>query len=199
MLVFNLAKFLRQDTKWLVNEINSIKEIQDKKIHILDHSRVYDYLKSETLSETSEDRNDKNHRKLGKIDSGFIIADFKQKIPNFKNLVLSRPLTVKIFLDADVPTRFTDNKYYREQYRHLQSNKYAYFERNMATHYAVFSKVEDLLKPYNFPDLLTSVYDLIHGDMHLKWFAMKASGFRQIDAYPYYVNLLTDSLRIMEV
>lgn len=198
LLVFNLAKFLRQDAKWLINEVNSIKEIQDKKLPILEHSRVYENLKSDTLSETSENRNDKNHRVLNKIDSGFTIADFRQKIPNFKNLILSRQLTIKIFLDADVPTRYTDNKYYREQYRHLQNNKYAYFDRNMAIHYAVFSKVEDLLKPYNFPDLLTSIYDLVHGDMQLKWFAMTDSEFKQINAYQYYTSLLNDSLKIME-
>ena len=198
LLVFNLTKFLRQDTKWLVNEINSIKEIQEKKLPVLEHSKVYENLKSDTLSEKSENRNDKSHRELSKIDSGFTIDNFMQKIPNFRNLILCRKLTVKIFLEADVPTRFTDNKYYREQYRHLQNNKYAYFDRNMATHYAVFSKVEDLLKPYNFPDLLTSVYDLVHGNMQLKWFAMKDSGFQQINAYPYYANLLIDSLKLME-
>ncbi|MBO4436213.1 MAG: hypothetical protein J5791_04925 [Fibrobacter sp.] len=197
LLVFNLAKFLRQDTKWLINEVNSIKEIQNKKLPILEHSKVYDHLKSDSLSETSENRNIKNQRKLCRIDSGFTIDNFMQKIPNFRNLVLGRQLTVKIFLDADIPTLYTDNKYYREQYRHLQNNKYAYFDRNMATHYAVFSKVEDLLKPYYFPDLLTSVYDLVHGDIPLKWFAMTDSEFKQINAYPYYANLLAETLDTM--
>lgn len=198
LLVFNLSKFLRQDTKWLINEINQIKEIQNKKLRIVEHSKVYEDLKSDSLSENSEISNYKNHRKLSEIDTGFIVADFRQKIPNFKNLVLGRKITVKVFLDADVPTNYTDNKYYREQFRHLQNNKYAYFDRNMATHYATFSKVEDLLKGYNFADLLTSIYDLVHTDMSLKWYAMTNSEFRPIRDYPFYTNLLKDCLSRME-
>ena len=198
LLVYNLSKFLRQDTRWLVNEVSYIKELQSEHLRIPEHVKLKEDEKNEELSETKECKISKNQKTLRKIDSGFKILSFMQKIPSFQNLVLSRKLTVKIFIDSDVNTLCSDNKFFRNQYRSLIQAKYAYFDRNMATHYSAFSKVEDLFDSRNFPDLLTALYDLTHDELNLQWFALRENRLEKITAYPYYKIFLTNCLNEME-
>lgn len=198
LLVYNLSKFLRQDTRWLVNEVSYIKELQNEHLRIPEHIKLKEEEKNEELSETKECKISKNQKTLHKIDSGFKIRTFMQKIPSFHNLVLSRELTIKIFIDSDINTLCSDNKFFRNQYRSLTQAKYVYLDRNMATHYAAFSKVEDLFDPRNFPDLLTALYDLTHDELNLQWFALREKRFEKIAAYPYYKIFLTNCLTKME-
>lgn len=198
LLVYNLSKFLRQDTRWLINEVSYIKELQGEHLRIPEHIKLREDQKNEELSDTKETKISRNQDVLGKIDSGFRILSFMQKIPSFQNLVLSRELTVKIFIDSDVNTLCSDNKFFRNQYRSLTQAKYAYFDRNMATHYAAFSKVEDLFDTRNFPDLLTALYDLTHNELNLQWLALREERFEKIAAYPYYRKFLATCLDEME-
>lgn len=196
LLVYNLSKFLRQDTRWLVNEINYIKELQGEHLRIPEHIKLKEDEKKEELS--GEGNISRCQKKLREIDSGFKVSSFMQRIPNFQNLVLSRELTVKIFIDSDVNTLCSDNIFFRNQYRSLIRTKYAYFDRNMATHYAALLKVEDLFDPRNFPDLLTALYDLTHNELNLQWLALRGKQFEKIAAYPYYKIFLAKCLEEME-
>ena len=196
LLVYNLSKFLRQDSRWLVNEISYIKELQSEHLRIPEHTKLKEDEKTEELS--GESKISKRQKKLHEIDSGFKVSSFMQKIPAFQNLVLSRELTVKIFIDSDVNTLCSDNIFFRNQYRSLIQAKYAYFDRNMTTHYAAFSKVEDLFDPRNFPDLLAALYDLTHNELNLQWFALRGKRFEKIAPYPYYKIFLTKCLEEME-
>ena len=198
LLIYNLSKFLRQDTRWLVNEVSCIKELQKEHLYIPEHKKLKEDQKNENISETKESTISKHQKVLHKIDSGFKVLSFMQKIPSFQNLVLSRELTVKIFIDSDVNTLCSDNKFFRNQYRRLIQGKYAYFDRNMATHYAAFSKVEDLFDKRNFPDILTALYDLTHNELNLQWFALREKRFEKIAAYPYYKIFLVKCLKEME-
>ena len=198
LLVYNLSKFLRQDTRWLVNEVSYIKELQNTHLRIPEHKKLREDEKNEELSGNRESNISKHQKKLHEIDSGFKVLSFMQKIPSFQNLILSRELTVKIFIDSDINTLCSDNIFFRNQYRSLIQSKYAYFDRNMATHYAAFSKIEDLFDPRNFPDLLTALYDLTHDELKLEWFAMGENQFEKIAAYPHYKNFLSDCLDRME-
>lgn len=194
LLVYNLSKFLRQDTRWLVNEVSYIKELQNTHLRIPEHTKVRQEEKNEELSGNKESKISKHQKKLSEIDSGFKALSFTQKIPSFQNLILSRDISVKIFIDSDVNTLCSDNTFFRSQYRSLTQAKYAYFDRNMATHYAAFSKVEDLFEPRNFPDSLTALYDLTHDKLNLQWFAMRNNQFEKITAYPYYQKFLAECL-----
>ena len=196
LLIYNLSKFLRQDTRWLVSEISYIKELQSEHLCIPEHIKLKEDEKKEELS--GEGKISRCQKKLREIDSGFKVSSFMQRIPNFQNLVLSRELTVKIFIDSDVNTLCSDNIFFRNQYRSLIQAKYAYFDRNMATHYAAFSKVEDLFDPRNFPDLLTALYDLTHNELNLQWLALRGVRFEKIATYPYYNIFLTKCLKEME-
>ena len=196
LLVYNLSKFLRQDTRWLVNEVSYIKELQNEHLRIPEHTKLKEDEKKEELS--GEGKISKCQKILREIDSGFKVSSFMQRIPTFQNLVLSRELTVKIFIDSDVNTLCSDNIFFRYQYRSLIQAKYAYFDRNMATHYAAFSKVEDLFDPRNFPDLLTALYDLTHNELNLQWFALRGKQFEKIAPCPYYKIFLAKSLEEME-
>ena len=194
LLVYNLSKFLRQDTRWLVNEVSYIKELQNEHLRIPEHVRLREDQKNELLSETKESRISMHQKELHNIDSGFKISSFMQKIPSFQNLILSRELTAKIFIDSDLNTLCSDNKFFRNQYRCLIQSKYAYLDRNMATHYAAFSKVEDLFEPRNFPDMLTALYDLTHNELNLQWFALKGKRFHKIAPFPHYKIFFTECL-----
>ena len=198
LLVYNLSKFLRQDTRWLVNEVSYIKELQNELLHIPEHKKLREDQKNEELSDTKETKISRNQDELQKVDSGFKILSFMQKIPSFQNLVLSRELTVKIFIDSDVNTLCSDNKFFRNQYRSLIQAKYAYFDRHMATHYAAFKRVEGLFDTRNFPDILTALYDLTHNELNLQWFALRGNQFEKIAAYPYYKTFLATCLDEME-
>lgn len=194
LLVYNLSKFLRQDTRWLVNEVSYIKELQNEHLRIPEHVRLREDKKNELLSETKESKISMHQKELHNIDSGFKISSFMQKIPSFQNLILSRELTAKIFIDSDLNTLCSDNKFFRNQYRCLIQSKYAYLDRNMATHYAAFSKVEDLFEPRNFPDMLTALYDLTHNELNLQWFALKGKRFHKIAPFPHYKIFFTECL-----
>jgi hypothetical protein len=190
LLVYNLSKFLRQDTRWLVNEVTYIRELQSEHLYFPKRKESRENKKNAELSEIK--------KKLREIDSGFKILSFMQKIPSVRNLVLSRELTIKIFIISDVNTLCGDDKFFRNLYRSLVHAKYVYFDRNMATHYAAFSKVENLFDPHHFPDMLTALYDLTHNELNLQWFAMKRNCFKKIAACPYYKKFLAECLDKME-
>lgn len=197
LLVYNMANFFRNGEQSLINELNHISDLKDKKIDIPSHEK---YKKSNYRDEISGDQKKEYKDKqnlLNAIDCGFRVHNFMQKVPLYRNLFLSRNLNVKFFITSDSDIMADDDKYYRNQYRMLWNNKYAYHERNMATHFASFSKVNDLFKPANLPDLHAALYDLQKRGPDVKWLVLNNGEFEQIPELPYYREVITECFEMI--
>lgn len=136
-------------------------------------------------------------RLLNAIDCGFQVQNFMQKVPLYKNLFLSRNLNVKIFIASDSDIKADDDSYYRNQYKMLWDNKYAYCERNMTIHFASFSKINALFEPKNLPDLHAALYDLQKKGPDVKWLVLNNGEFKQIPELPYYKKVITECFEMI--
>lgn len=189
-LIYNMANFLHKDSDYLVKEINYIKEDVDSKLNIPEHVKLKKKLNDGKYSEAKQKEIQNNQKILSCIDSGLTIPVFMQKVPNFKNLYISRPISMKVFLDSDCDAFKEDDVFFRTQYKNLFKNKYLYFDRNIATHYATFSKIDDLFKPNNFADFLTAIYDLKENCNDINFHIREDVKFSGLDQIPYFKNIL---------
>ena len=189
-LVHNMANFLHRDSDYLVKEINYIKEITDSKFNIPDHVKFKNNLNDGNYSEAKQEEIRQNQKIMSCIDSGLTIPTFMQKVPNFKNLYISKPVSMKVFLDSDCDTFKEHDVFFRSLYQNLFKNKYLYLDRNIVTHYATFSKIEELFKPKNFADFFTAIYDLKEDCNDINFHIRKDKDFTALDQIPYFKNIL---------
>lgn len=196
ILVSNMTKFFRDGTQWLVCEVNHIKELKDNKFYIPEYNQLKNPKKN--FSDSEKKDFEKHQTVLAKIDKGLTIYEYTQKIPQYKNLFISRQVNVRLFLDSVSNINDDDDWFFRNQYRSLIDNKFAYLDRNMYTHFAAFSKVKDLFYERNFPDLLTALYDLNRVYNKIEWKVLDEKiGFSSIPQASYYktsIQICLDSM-----
>ena len=198
LLVFHMAKFFRNDEQFLIRELDHICELKNKKINIPSHEK-YIKLSSKGKASVEDIKNYKNNQQnLHNIDSGFHVSNYMQKIPSYQNLFITRDINVKFFIASDSDITEDDNLYYRNKYKKLWDNKYAYYDRNMATHFSSFSKVADLYNQKNLADLLTCLFDLTTTGPSIIWTVFKEKTFNQIPALPCYKDIMSSCLKKLE-
>lgn len=197
LLVYNMANFFRNGEQSLIRELDHIRELKDKKIDIPSHEKYRDLNYKRRISGSQRSKYEYKQGLLNKIDCGFQVHNFMQKVPLYKNLFLSRNLNVKFFISSDSDIKTDDDQYYRNQCKMLWNNKYAYSERNMTTHFSSFSKVNDLLNSSNLPDLHAVLYDLQKKGPDVKWLVLNNDEFRQIPELPYYKKVITECFEMI--
>ncbi|WP_458449019.1 hypothetical protein [Fibrobacter sp.] len=196
-LVFNMANFFRNGEQCLIRELDHISALKEKKLDIPSHEN---YMKDNSKGRISGDQRseyENKQRLLNAIDCGFQVQNFMQKVPLYKNLFLSRNLNVKIFIASDSDIKADDDSYYRNQYKMLWDNKYAYCERNMTIHFASFSKINALFEQKNLPDLHAALYDLQKKGPDVKWLVLNNGEFKQIPELPYYKKVITECFEMI--
>lgn len=106
--------------------------------------------------------------KMKEIDCGFIIPGYTQQVPGRNNLFFSRDFEIKLFLKSDVSCVPPDPKYdwlkkeyYLERNKKMMACGYLYDGRNMKRHNTHLDKTDSLLEPYNYPDLLRILFEIM--------------------------------------
>lgn len=106
--------------------------------------------------------------KMKEIDCGFVILGYTQQVPGRNNLFFSRDFEIKLFLKSDVSCVPPDpkcdwlkKKYYLERNKKMMACGYLYHGRNMKRHNTHLDKTDSLLEPYNYPDLLRILFEIM--------------------------------------
>lgn len=106
--------------------------------------------------------------KMKEIDCGFVIPEYTQLIPGRNNRFFSRNFEIKLFLKSDVSCVPPDpkcdwlkKKYYLERNKKMMACGYLYHSRNMKRHNTHLDKTDSLLEPYNYPDLLRILFEIM--------------------------------------
>ena len=106
--------------------------------------------------------------KMKEIDCGFVIPEYTQQVPGRNNLFFSRDFEIKLFLKSDVSCVPPDpkcdwlkKKYYLERNKKMMACGYLYHGRNMKRHNTHLDKTDSLLEPYNYPDLLRILFEIM--------------------------------------
>lgn len=106
--------------------------------------------------------------KMKEIDCGFVIPGYTQQVPGRNNLFFSRDFEIKLFLKSDVSCVPPDpkcdwlkKKYYLERNKKMMACGYLYHGRNMKRHNTHLDKTDSLLEPYNYPDLLRILFEIM--------------------------------------
>lgn len=106
--------------------------------------------------------------KMKEIDCGFIIPGYTQQVPGRNNLFFSRDFEIKLFLKSDVSCVPPDPKYdwlkkeyYLERSKKMMACGYLHDPRNMKRHNTHLDKTDSLLNPYNYPDLLRILFEIM--------------------------------------
>lgn len=197
LLVFNMANFFRNGEQCLIRELDHISTLKERKLDIPSHEKYMKDNSKGIISGNQRSEYEDKQRLLKEIDCGFQVQNFMQKVPLYKNLFLSRNLNVKIFIASDSDIKVDDDLYYRNQYKMLWENKYAYCERNMTIHFASFSKINALFESTNLPDLHATLYDLKKKGPDVKWLVLNKGEFKQIPELPYYKKVITECFEMI--
>lgn len=197
LLVFNMANFFRNGEQCLIRELDHISTLKERKLDIPSHEKYMKDNSKGIISGNQRNEYEDKQRLLKEIDCGFQVQNFMQKVPLYKNLFLSRNLNVKIFIASDSDIKVDDDLYYRNQYKMLWENKYAYCERNMTIHFASFSKINALFESTNLPDLHATLYDLKKKGPDVKWLVLNKGEFKQIPELPYYKKVITECFEMI--
>ena len=183
LLVYNLSRAEFNSREFLINEINSIRELQKEVLHvdIKDVSRrEHDQAKAEETKEYNK-ASRTNLEKLKKIDCGFKLKTYSQSFYPFsadkfksKNIYLKEngqglfscgyEHSIKCKLVWE-----TDNEYSNGGLDWATINergmetRYLYRDRNSYTHHTDHSSVKSLLSPISWKNLLRSLayYDVL--------------------------------------
>ena len=183
LLIFNLSRIEPVSKEYLINEINYIREKQLELLHVdIKHSNNNEEEQCENTDIDSYNEQSLNNRqKLKKIDCGFVLRTYAQKIYPlslfaFRNKGVfcsgfERKITCKLFWE-------TDNVYIqkgtKESLDWLSINKsglttrYLYRDRNAYSHHKSYASVNALLKPQRWKQLLLALgefYLLLIGEI----------------------------------
>ena len=183
LLIFNLSRIEPVSKEYLINEINYIREKQLELLHVdLKHPNNNEEEQCENADIDSYNEQSLNNRKkLKKIDCGFVLRTYAQKIYPLslfafrdKGVFLrgfERKITCKLFWE-------TDNVYTqigtRESLDWFSINKsglttrYLYRDRNAYYHHKGYASVVALLKPQRWKQLLFALgefYVLLIGEL----------------------------------
>lgn len=189
LLVYNLSRAEFSSKEFLINEINSIRELQKDLLHV-DRRKPPEEEKEQTRAEDVEEYNRlscENLLKLKKIDCGFKIKTYSQ---NFYPLSAKSFKTKNIYLNDNRQGLFsagfehqikckliweTDNEFLKngsfnwpEINKKGLSTRYLYRDRNSYTHHSDHSSVSALLDPKSWKNLLRALshyYLLLRGKM----------------------------------
>lgn len=106
--------------------------------------------------------------KMKEIDCGFVILGYTQQVPGRNNLFFSRDFEIKLFLESDVSCVPPDSRcewqkkmFYLERNKKMMACGYLHDPRNMKIHNTDLNKTESLLNPYNYPDLLRILFEIM--------------------------------------
>ena len=177
LLVYNLSRVEFNSREFLINEINSIREIQKEKLHV-DLKDVPRGEKFQAKAEEIKEYNKvskRNLEKLKKIDCGFKLNSFSQSFYPFS---ASSFHLKEIWLKGNKQGLFsfgfehrvdckliweTDNEYsdgelnWRVINEKGLTTRYLYRDRNSYTHHSDHSSVNALMKPQNWANLLRAL------------------------------------------
>jgi len=106
--------------------------------------------------------------KMREIDSGILLPEYIQQVPECGNQYFSRNFEMKIFLQTDVScVPDDDDRPLQRRDYHLRRNRrmlecgYLYYARNMTTHNVDLLYTKGLLETKHYPDLLRILYTLM--------------------------------------
>lgn len=177
LLVYNLSRAEFNSREFLINEINSIKKIQEEKLHV-DLKDVPRGEKFQAKAEEIKEYNKvskRNLEKLKKIDCGFKLNSFSQSFYPFS---ASSFHSKEIWLKGNKQGLFsfgfehrvdckliweTDNEYsdgelnWRVINERGLTTRYLYRDRNSYSHHSDHSSVNALMKPQNWANLLRAL------------------------------------------
>lgn len=177
LLVYNLSRAEFNSREFLINEINSIREIQKEKLHV-DLKDVPRGEKFQAKAEEIKEYNKvskRNLEKLKKIDCGFKLNSFSQSFYPFS---ASSFHSKEIWLKGNKQGLFsfgfehrvdckliweTDNEYsdgelnWRVINERGLTTRYLYRDRNSYTHHSDHSSVNALMEPKNWANLLRAL------------------------------------------
>ncbi|SHM92235.1 hypothetical protein SAMN05720472_2666 [Fibrobacter sp. UWR3] len=177
LLVYNLSRAEFNSREFLINEINSIREIQKEKLHV-DLKDVPRGEKFQAKAEEIKEYNKvskRNLEKLKKIDCGFKLNSFSQSFYPFS---ASSFHSKEIWLKGNKQGLFsfgfehrvdckliweTDNEYsdgelnWRVINERGLTTRYLYRDRNSYTHHSEHSSVNALMEPKNWANLLRAL------------------------------------------
>lgn len=177
LLVYNLSRAEFNSREFLINEINSIKKIQEEKLHV----DIKDVPRGEKFQAKAEEIKEynkvskRNLEKLKKIDCGFKLNSFSQSFYPFS---ASSFHSKEIWLKGNKQGLFsfgfehrvdckliweTDNEYFDGELNWRVINerglttRYLYRDRNSYSHHSDHSSVNALMKPQNWANLLRAL------------------------------------------
>lgn len=177
LLVYNLSRAEFNSREFLINEINSIREIQKEKLHV----DIKDVPRGEKFQAKAEEIKEynkvskRNLEKLKKIDCGFKLNSFSQSFYPFS---ASSFHSKEIWLKGNKQGLFsfgfehrvdckliweTDNEYsdgelnWRVINERGLTTRYLYRDRNSYTHHSEHSSVNALMEPKNWANLLRAL------------------------------------------
>lgn len=177
LLVYNLSRAEFNSREFLINEINSIREIQKEKLHV-DLKDVPRGEKFQAKAEEIKEYNKvskRNLEKLKKIDCGFKLNSFSQSFYPFSaSSFHSKEIRLKgnkqgLFsfgFEHRVDCKLiweTDNEYsdgelnWRVINERGLTTRYLYRDRNSYSHHSDHSSVNALMKPQNWANLLRAL------------------------------------------
>lgn len=178
LLVYNLSRAEFNSREFLINEINSIREIQKNILHV-DKRKPTEEENEQTTAEDEEEYNrlsNENHLKLKKIDCGFEIKTYSQKFApfsaeSFQEKIIDlngykqglfsngfeHQIKCKLFWETD--NEFLKNGAFNWPKINKKglTTRYLYRDRNSYTHHSDHSSVKALLDPKNWKNLLRTL------------------------------------------
>lgn len=183
LLIFNLSRIEPVSKEYLINEINYIREKQLELLHIdIKHPNNNEEEQCENADiDSYNEQSLKNRKILKKLDCGFILRNYAQKIYPLslfsfrdKGVFCSgfeRRIICKLFLETDY---VYTQKGTRESLDWFSINKtglttrYLYRDRNAYSHHKRYASVNALLKPQRCEQLLFALgefYLLLIGEL----------------------------------
>ena len=106
--------------------------------------------------------------KMSEIDSGILLPEYIQQVPECGSQYFSRNFEMKLFLQTDVScVPDDDDRPLQRRDYHLRRNTrmlkcgYLHYARNMTTHNDDLLYTDSLLEPKHYPDLLRILYTLM--------------------------------------
>lgn len=188
LLVYNLSRAEFNSREFIINEINSIREIQKDVLHV----DLKDVPKGEKYQAKAEEIKEYNKsskinlKKLKQIDCGFILNTYSQSFypfssKSFHSKVISlngnKQGLFSLGFEHRVDCKLiweTDNEYsdgelnWRIVNERGLTTRYLYRDRNSYTHHSDHSSVNALMNPKNWENLLRALafyYMMLRGKM----------------------------------